>query len=349
MENNPITTISTLPPLKLPSTSQQADLHHLSSLLHLIHHRNHNQHRRSTWYRHFNLFRRHLSTFLTHLSTLTQTPTTNLARHKKKAQDAKLQLQLQQTLCFWRDVLVPKASHAFGQVVANERFAVLGVVLMAVLCSVCRILGLVNVYEEVGEEETRRVLEAFAEESWRLDGDGVLGIPVPRQEDADDKREDIGRVIARHDAEDGRRESDFARATEQTLAQMQSRCLARDGEILEQSRQALKSMAAVPSASLTPLPSLNSKKLKTANPSVSKKKPITTLAAVNYDDNSTKPSKGTSAMASTSLSSLPSPPSARPTVKTKTSKLKDDETTATIKPAKKKRKKNAIDDLFAGW
>ncbi|THV99610.1 hypothetical protein D6D27_00843 [Aureobasidium pullulans] len=348
MEANPITTIPNLPPLKLPSTSQTTDLQHLHALLHLLHHRNHNQHRRSTWYRHFNIFRRHLATVLTHLSTLAHVPTTHLARHKKKAEDEALRLRIQQTLAFWRDVLVPKSQHAFGQLIADGRFAVLGVVLMAVLGNVCRVFGLVGVYEELGEEETRRALEEFATEGWGED-EG-LGVLVPRE---GEKREDLGEVLVRDD-EDDEPETN-ARKTEKELRQSESGCLAPERDMLEQSRKALKAMATstpllFPSDSDTPPPrKKTTKKLKPTDP-ISRQRPTKILPTVNWDDNSTtplpKPSSKASSMTSEPVTSVPTTSSK---LKTKRPKQKEDEAcTGAAKPVKKKRKKNAIDDLFAG-
>ncbi|KAI4715668.1 hypothetical protein E4T48_08141 [Aureobasidium sp. EXF-10727] len=353
MEENPIKTIPNLAPLKLPSASQTGDLQHLHTMMHLLHHRNHNQHRRSTWYRHFNIFRRHLGTVLKHLATLAHVPTTNLARHKKKAEDEALRLRIQQTVSFWRDVLVPKAQHAFGQLIADGRFAVLGVVLMAILGHVCRVFGLISVYEELGEEETRKAIEVFAAEGWAEDKG--LGVLVPREAE---KREDLGEVLTRDDSED---EDDMtatkARATEKELRKNESGCLAADRDMLEQSRKALKAMAtgSTPTASSQesslPLSTKTkaSKKLRTTEPD-SKPKATKVLPAVDWDDNSTTP------LPKTFLKSAANPSKADVSVIPTSSKPKkkrpkqeeEDGIISTAKPVKKKKKKNAIDDLFAG-
>jgi ribonuclease MRP protein subunit RMP1 len=353
MERTPITTMPTLAPLKLPSSSQTTDLQHLHALMHLLHHRNHNQHRRSTWYRHFNNFRRHLGTVLEHLTALNHVPTTNLARHKKKAEDEALRLRIQQTLSFWRDVLIPKTQHAFGQLLADGRFAVLGVVLTAILGHVCRVFGLISVYEELGEEETRKAIEMFAAEGWGED-EG-LGVLVPREVE---KKEDFGEVLTRGDSE---AEDDMvvtkARATEKELRKTESGCLAPERDILEQSRRALTAMAAssapVTSSreSSTPLTTKTkaSKKLKITEPD-RKPKLAKVLPAVNWDDNSTtplpKPSSKTTAKSSESITTTSMMSSK---LKKKRPKQEEDETSSSAaKPIKKKKKKNAIDDLFAG-
>ncbi|KAI5272812.1 hypothetical protein E4T47_03956 [Aureobasidium subglaciale] len=347
METNPTTRLSDLPPLKLPSSSQTADLQQLHTLMHLLHHRNHNQHRRSTWYRHFNIFRRHLQTILTHLTALSHTPTTNLARHKKKADDEATRLRIQQTLAFWRDVLVPKAQHAFGQLIADGRFAVLGVVLMAILGHVCRVFGLIAVYDDLGEEETRKAIEAFAAEGWGED-DG-LGVLVSRE---GEKREDFGEVLMRDASDDEDvMAASTARDTEKELRKKESGCLASERDVLEQSRKAMKAMAtSTPilstrdSSRPPPTTSKASKNLKPTKMEV-KQKPVKVLPAVNWDDNSTTP--------------IPKPEQSKSSATTSTtsSKLKakrpkqteDDTSSSTAKPVKKKKKKkNAIDDLFAG-
>lgn len=342
-----------LAPLKLPSSSQTADLQHLHTLMHLLHHRNHNQHRRSTWYRHFNIFRRHLGTILEHLTILSYVPTTNLARHKKKAEDNALRLRIQQTVSFWRDVLVPKVQHAFGQLIADGRFAVLGVVLMAILGHVCRVFGLISVYEELGEEETRKAIEVFAAEGWGED-EG-LGVLVPR--DAE-KREDLGEVLTREDSED---EDDLvakkARTTEKEMRKAESGCLAPERDMLEQSRKALKAMAAgntpttsSPESSIPPpTKTKGSKKLKTTEPD-SKPKLTKVLPAVNWDDDSTTPLPKASSKTATKPSVLAASFSTT-SLKPKKKRPKPEEgesSTTAAKPIKKKKKKNAIDDLFAG-
>ncbi|KAI5259411.1 hypothetical protein E4T42_00082 [Aureobasidium subglaciale] len=344
MGTNPITKLSDLPSLKLPSSSQTADLQHLHTLMHLLHHRNHNQHRRSTWYRHFNIFRRHLQTILTHLTALSHTPTTNLARHKKKAEDEATRLRIQQTLAFWRDVLVPKVQHAFGQLIADGRFAVLGIVLMAILGHVCRVFGLIAVYDDLGEEETRKAIEAFAAEGWGED-DG-LGVLVSRE---GERREDFGEVLMRDaSSDDDVMAASTARDTEKELRKKESGCLAPERDMLEQSRKAIKAMAtSTPILSTrdsnTPPPTTTkaSKKLKPTKMEV-KQKPVKVLPAVNWDDNSTTP--------------IPKPSKSSAPISTTNSKLKakrpkqteDDTLSSAAKPVKKKKKKNAIDDLFAG-
>jgi len=154
------------------SKEQQATLQHLADLLHLFHHRNNNQHRRSIWYRHFSTFRRQLNTLLLDISTLNTIPTTHLERTRKKSQDIATWTRISDRLAFWQDVLVPKWHLAFSQLVADARFAVLGVVLIAVLAQVCGVTGVTREFEELGEREVVEVIEKFGRELWTVEDVG---------------------------------------------------------------------------------------------------------------------------------------------------------------------------------
>lgn len=144
----------------------QDQLQHLSDLLHLFHHRNKNQHRRSIWYRHFSLFRKQLTALCLSLTQLNTIPTTNVARARKKTEDVKTIKLLSERLGFWKDVMVARWQHAFSQVVADGRFSVLGLVLIAVLAETCRIVGIITEFEDMGQREVEKVLEEFGREEW---------------------------------------------------------------------------------------------------------------------------------------------------------------------------------------
>ena len=150
---------TTTPTPRLPTKDSLSQLTHFSSLLHLLHHRNHNQHRRSPWYRHFSLFRRALTSLLSDYTTLTNPPTTNLERARLKAQTPTLHARITQRLAFWQEVLVARWQRAFSQVVADGRFSVLGLVMLGVLCGVCKVVGVTDGLEDEGQAEIERVLE----------------------------------------------------------------------------------------------------------------------------------------------------------------------------------------------
>ena len=157
-------------------------LQHLSDLLHLFYHRNNNQHRRSVWWRHFSIFRKQVNTFVTDVQALHIVPETHLARTKKKASDPIVRRQLEQRTKFWQDALIPKWHRAFSQVAADGRFAVLGLVLGAVLAELCNIIGITATYEDLGQAEVESVLHRFAKEDWNDDGTHASS-PTQRGED----------------------------------------------------------------------------------------------------------------------------------------------------------------------
>ncbi|KAK4548446.1 hypothetical protein LTR36_009356 [Oleoguttula mirabilis] len=164
-------------------------LQHLADLLHLFHHRNKNQHRRSTWWRNFQVFRKQLNSMAAEINGLKAVPTTHLARTKKKTQDQQILQRIEGRLSFWQDIMVPKWQHAFSQLSADGRFAVLGLVLLASLAETCRIFGVTAAFEDLGQAEVEKVLEQFAKEDWEHYGDPGDG--------ASGDHEDVGEVISR--------------------------------------------------------------------------------------------------------------------------------------------------------
>ena len=319
---------------RLPSKDDLALLHHLQSLLHLIHHRNKNQHRRSPWYKNFSLFRRHLSALLTDYTTLLATPTTNLERARLRTQTPTLQLQISKHLDFWRDVLVGRWQQAFSQVVADGRFSVIGLVMLGCLAGVCRVVGVVEGLEVLGQEEVERVLEEFGREAWgsgdgwSAGGGGERGVEVVSEGERGERvaRVDEGEVVAREDEdEDGDEVRDegvaVARDVEETS-------LRRDDESgneparAESSQRLSSSPAKVarskPTVPLSPSP---------PPPKLAKTKPTSTKKRTVNDMTDSKP-KGAKKKRSTT-----------------------DTTDSKPKESKKKRKKggDAIDDLFSGW
>ncbi|KAK1822659.1 Ribonuclease MRP protein subunit rmp1 [Friedmanniomyces endolithicus] len=163
------------------SKEDSVHLQHLSDVLHLFHHRNQNQHRRSTWWRPFSIFRKQVRDLCALIESLHEKPTTHLARSKKQAQDQRTTDQLQPILVFWRDVLVA----------ADGRFAVLGLVLLGTLAEVCRIVGITAAFEELGQAEVEKVIERFAEESF--EGQNGVGPSI-----SSGQTEDVGELVTRH-------------------------------------------------------------------------------------------------------------------------------------------------------
>ncbi|EME43494.1 hypothetical protein DOTSEDRAFT_174354 [Dothistroma septosporum NZE10] len=169
----------------------QAELQHLADILHLFHHRNKNQHRRSIWWRHFSVFRKQLSSLVTDLGHLNEAASTNLALTKKKARDARINLTTTKRVNFWQDIMAAKWQHAFSQLVADGRFSVLGLFLLAALSQVCQIVGITAELEDLGQAEVEKVLEEFGKEAWESDershqhaGEEDLGELVQRDGEA---------------------------------------------------------------------------------------------------------------------------------------------------------------------
>ena len=166
------------------------ELQQLANLLHLLHHRNKNQHRRGIWWRHFSTFRKRLRQLLADSRSLHQVPTTHLERHHKAARDDGVKRSISQRLALWRDVLVPKWHHAFSQVVADGRFAVLGLVLLAGLAQACAILGVTVEMEALAREEVEKGLP-------RCRGEASTELSRGLSDGAIDGGEDVGEAVVR--------------------------------------------------------------------------------------------------------------------------------------------------------
>jgi hypothetical protein len=175
--------------IEIPLQDLEA-LQNLSNLLHLFNHRNKNQHRRSIWWRHLSTFRRSVNEFVNDFQSLNEVPTSHVERTRKVTKDQTTRTRVSQRNVFWRDVQVPKWHNAFSQIVADGRFAVLGVVLLAVLSQTCQVMDITADYDELGQSEVERVIEDFGREYWKDDSQPGAGPPV---------NEDLGEVIAREE------------------------------------------------------------------------------------------------------------------------------------------------------
>lgn len=173
----------------------QDELQQLSDLMHLFHHRNRNQHSGSVWWRHCSIFRRQLAKLVGEIKMLNEVPTTNLARMRKKSEDIRTLHTIECRLSFWQDVLLTKWFPAFSQVVADGRFAVLGLVLLSILAQATSRTGLITRMEDRRQIEVENALNAFAQEDWGLDETVIL--PHARLV------EDLGEAIQRSPQNDG--------------------------------------------------------------------------------------------------------------------------------------------------
>lgn len=176
------------------SRTDLENLHHLSALVHLFYHRNKNQHRRSVWWRHFSTFRRQLYCLSSEVQRLHGIPKTHLQKTKKKAQDRQTLEVILKRLKFWEDVLVPKWHGCFSQIVTDARFAVLGLVLIAVLAQACHIVGLSSGCDDAKVAEAEEALQELVESSNEPKIQSLTN-PITSEED-------VGEIVDRATATD---------------------------------------------------------------------------------------------------------------------------------------------------
>ncbi|KAF8245080.1 hypothetical protein K440DRAFT_646471 [Wilcoxina mikolae CBS 423.85] len=156
-------------------------------LLHLLFHRNKNQHRLLKWWQWISTLRRNLNKLLYEHDLITSAKTT-------PNRNGAVAMYMQR-LGFIRKVVVPSAHTAFGNVIAMKNFAPLGMVLMAVLARVWKV---VKPTEEEMERE-RELAAVAAKLEGKGDVDAELGVVVPRGDGGEE-----GVVISRDEYEEGR-------------------------------------------------------------------------------------------------------------------------------------------------
>ena len=187
------------------STADLEKLQHLSNLLHLFHHRNKNQHRRSIWWRHFSTFRRQLNSLVAEVENLHEVPNTHLQRAKKKIQDRQTDDRVSKRLEFWAGVVVQKWYTSFSQIVADGRFTVLGLTLIAVLAQTCQITGIIFSFDETevaaGEEAMEDLIKGSDERAVESSEMWIAG------------EEDWGEVVDRKEGNEAMHDTTQARET----------------------------------------------------------------------------------------------------------------------------------------
>lgn len=177
------------PPQAKDIAAQQAiEIQHASDILHLFHHRNKNQHQHSIWWRHFSQFRRHVNALAVEAECIAARPTTTLARAQKRKREPATRRRLASRRVLWERVAVARWSRAFSQIVADLRFATLGLVLLAALAQICAIWDLT-----FAEQEDDALLLG-AEVSYGQNVDVRLGSTGSAGAAASD---DVGEVVAR--------------------------------------------------------------------------------------------------------------------------------------------------------
>ncbi|TKA77507.1 hypothetical protein B0A49_00797 [Cryomyces minteri] len=178
--------MSSSPPLPAFSDADVEDLHFIEKLLHVMFHRNHNQHRRSLWWKHFAGFRRGLSHLLRDQESVEMLKATKKGK-KLKEDLEKVDQKMRERIGLWKDVYVEKWWIAFSHLTTSTQFSAIGLVLLASLSRVCHVTGIITSYEVMAEEQVHDVLCQFAAEEWA--GMGELGTPI--------WREDLGEAVER--------------------------------------------------------------------------------------------------------------------------------------------------------
>ncbi|OJD29906.1 ribonuclease mrp protein subunit rmp1 protein [Diplodia corticola] len=199
---------ATAPPRLKPH--EHADLTTFCDILHLVHHRNLNQHRHSIWWRSFSVFRRELSHFVAEYNTYQPPAATDLTPPAPKPSAKASRLAARRAaarLDAWRRHHVPRWYLAFADVIASTQFSALGLALLAVLARVTQVTGITAAYEDEAEQamqaalrelaamDAKRLVGAIqANEGASLEGDGVAAEDLG---EAVGRREDLGEVVGR--------------------------------------------------------------------------------------------------------------------------------------------------------
>ncbi|KAI9881387.1 MAG: hypothetical protein M1830_003394 [Pleopsidium flavum] len=102
--------------------SSVLELQEVSKLLQLMFHRNKNQHRLTKWWKRLSMLKRSVTKLLREIAA-------------KETEAVKTRV------CYMAELLLPKCYLAFTNVIADQQFAAMGLVLLANLAKVSRIIG----------------------------------------------------------------------------------------------------------------------------------------------------------------------------------------------------------------
>ncbi|KAI9757850.1 MAG: hypothetical protein M4579_003286 [Chaenotheca gracillima] len=203
-----------LTPSRPPEITQESiqKLHKTQNLLHLLAHRNKNQHRRSAWWKWFCMLRRGVSRLL----SLLDDPTDKAVQERSKAGKlnfearerlkAKRSQEADALMAHLRTHVIPRCWRAFASgLVADNQFAALGLVLLAELGRVGCVIGLERVDDSVAPEEGRRgkTEEVGLVEGGDGDVDMDVGVAVERVKEGEgvDVEVDVGHEGKRKEKE----------------------------------------------------------------------------------------------------------------------------------------------------
>ncbi|QDS70558.1 hypothetical protein FKW77_010446 [Venturia effusa] len=176
-------------PLKL-TAEQVLKLRTTSRILHLLHHRNYNQHRRQHWYPYFSTFRRQLN-HLIHDITIIQSPKSlpsELLPSRRREIVKMCEQKVEKRLKLWRTTILRKWFGSFSQLVGDNQFAVLGLVLLGCLGRACGITGVTEQMIEEGDDigvELREFTEGQEVKPLLKNSESDIGIPIARNGNKD--------------------------------------------------------------------------------------------------------------------------------------------------------------------
>ncbi|TGO40008.1 hypothetical protein BHYA_0044g00500 [Botrytis hyacinthi] len=138
----------------LTPNPHHASLLSLTHLLHLTHHRNKNQHRLSKWYISFGILRRQVSRLLSIIPEHVMESSRGKVKGKARERKEREERELQSLVKFIQEDVVPGCYLAFSQLVANNQYATLGLMLMGCLARLYKVLGALRVVtaEEIAEQ-----------------------------------------------------------------------------------------------------------------------------------------------------------------------------------------------------
>ncbi|XMA12413.1 hypothetical protein WAI453_005204 [Rhynchosporium graminicola] len=194
------------------------ELTSISQLLHLTHHRNKNQHRLAKWWKAFSVLRRQVGRLVAEVETLERAVKFSSGaslgeKSRKKGRGKQLEKEegskyvtgareaVEERVGFMKEWVVPKCYLAFSNVIADNQYAALGLMIMATLARVQTLLKSLDKESESESENGDPDLPPSAAKG--LDAESVdiargtdLGEVVSR-EDVVDMEEDDGVDIKR--------------------------------------------------------------------------------------------------------------------------------------------------------
>ncbi|KAF2669020.1 hypothetical protein BT63DRAFT_248361 [Microthyrium microscopicum] len=159
---------------KMPPRSPSQELQDLSNLTFLLYRRNKNQHRRSHWWKHFNIFRRQLSSLCSKLPPSGKSPAATIP--------IKFGKQGRSVVDSWAQRYVAQWYASFSQIISESRFVGVALTILAIFARVCTLVG---------------VSEKLADDALAIASTIPVNLTEPKDGDARDDGDDLGMVVER--------------------------------------------------------------------------------------------------------------------------------------------------------